>query len=457
MELHASTPVYNDAWARRVHAALVKLYGDDILEYGEWMLKPFRTIASGEVPQDVRRSTAEEFRHKLGIAASERLYASAGSMGTGRSETEFLDVLSTLLFLHALPITADSAGVRFPVKAYIDLQERFGDEDVLCGKLRGLGIDPAHVMPQRDMFVMAKEEGERLQGFLKGETSLLPSPMRDVPTRRYDLITANDVQMQRYHEVLPHAIARMEQYLKSQYSRLYRFCPYMLEHIVMSDATPVEDGFARPDQKLEWQQEHNNRELFSVLKEYNGRNNYYAYAPTQADLHQRATNDLERLKSTFQRQVRAHMMLNQLEFQAHETVQDVPETRKRPVVWSISSHVLEPLMQYARADSPRLFFLSAGAGDCGEAYTGHADERNGITSRFVVTDNFAMDYLRDMGAKVVPTRKVVQIASECVLQRKEMPRVNTAPASEATLLPMESWARKLQDRKARPAPNEPAK
>lgn len=450
----------DEAWSRRVYAALYALYGPRILEYQEWMLPKFRAIADGHQPRDVRLMHIEDLRIKLGVHQAAIAHAHGGVSGTWDDEKGFADTLLTLLFLHSLPMQSDGKRIRFSAHDYSVLQEVL-DDDVfeLAGRLRSAGIAPELLPTEKGVFVLPEEESAALMDFMGGR----PRATKDVlegkaRAARADLITHDDISLSRYYGLLPKVAREMQRYMQIHYSRLLTREPEFIGLLVNSDPTPFEDGFAK---RIGTAAMHHPSEMRMV----DGIKGYllydYAYLsgkPDAMEIHRKALEKLDELRLIFQRKMRAHMCLHQLRFQAHSLVEDDRHPHACAEVLSIPQSDIDPWVKHSESKSIAQFFSAAGAGaKCTKTLMGREDAFNGLKGRVLVTDPDAIRYLRSMGATIEDAPTLMQLDDDMMQKRQDVPRFVPVDARLQSVLPMEEWAKKVMRKRELKASVEPQK
>lgn len=442
MELHDKDMPYDEAWARRVITALGSYYNGSALsihmpEYAPWMLTPLRTAASAFTPEHERQDVIGELYYKLGVASMRnqwRVMADPGLSAQG-----FQELLLSQLFLQALPLTVDRAGVRFSVKDYIALQEKFGDEGILAGKLKAVGIDPKHVQMENGMFVLPRVHGERLLAFLEGKDALEVIYPVDVK-RRQDWKAKDEVKLQRYYAVMPHVLTCMRRGISADYMGLFHYAPDALSHLLSVDATPAEDGFAEPTPQAGMRAPLSRDMLFSSLKAYNENRSLFGtvyHRPTTSETEWHAHEDMHKLTGNFAAMVRAHMCVNQLSFHSHVQAGGIKE---QPVeALSVDTEQLGPWMQHCHVSGEAQFFALLGIS--ATPYAGHKDPYNVCAARVVITDPRAIAYLKELGAQVTQA-PIVQMVGRL---RSDRPAPDAG--KEASVLEFREWGRRVEERK----------
>lgn len=455
MELHDKDIPYDDAWAHRVIAALRRHYNGSgfstqVPEYAPWMLTALRVAASAYTPESERNDVIGELRYKLGIASMQNQWRAMYDQTL--SERGFAELLSAQLFLQALPLTIDRGGVRFSVKDYISLQEKFGDDGILAGKLRVVGIDPEHVHQERGMFVLPNAQGGRLLSFLEGTDALEFMQPVDIDKRR-DWVAKDAAQLQRYYDVMPLALSRLRQTIDHDYARLFQYAPDVLSQLLSIEATPVEDGFADPSPSAAMRTPLIHDMVFASLKTYREKNPLFYtmyYTPTPSEVERVANGDMRKITDFFKAVVRAHMGANQLQFLEH--VQVVGKQKSTEVL-SIDVEQVHPLIDRCCVANETEFFKLLGVH--ADPYAGLKDTYNGCAARIVISDANAIARIRELGAQVTRV-PVTQIAD--TLRRERAVSSPVPEAGSANVIGFGEWGRRVKERKeekVRPKGEEP--
>lgn len=455
MELHDRDMPYDEDWARRVLAALSKHYNGSALsahvpEYAPWMLTPLRTVASAYTPERERKDIIGDLRYKLGIASMHNQWRSMHDLSL--SERGFTEMLLAQSFLQALPLTVDHAGVRFSMEDYSALQEKFGEEGMIAGKLNAVGITPG-TLAGNGMFVLAPSQGKRLLNFLEGNDALEAIHPVDIE-KRNAWVATDTAQLQRYHDVMPHVLNRMCRTIDVDYTGLFQYAPDLLSQLLTVDTTPVEDGFADPAPSAGVRSPLIYDMLFACLKTYREKRPlFYSmyYAPSLGEIERTASEDARKLTDFFKGTVRAHMGVNQLQFWMHSQVNDVNGKEKPIEALSIDAEQLRPWIERCHVTDEIEFFKLLGIS--AEPYAGLKDAYNGCAARIIITDPKAIGRIKELGAQVVqvPVRQIGDAL------RRERASIPFAVSARADVLHMADWKarvaaseRRREERRNRP-------
>ncbi len=448
--LHPTATELDTLWAVRVHDALQRLYGSSICEFNDWMLPQYRRIADGTIPADERRDEIEGLRWKFGIAENMRVGSGPALWG---DEAGFRDALKALMFLHALPMREDSTGrIHFEVKDYIALQEAFGDDGVLAHKVKIAGIAPEQVVGHHGTMSLTQDDSVALKHFMHGtpgaEKALFDG--KAIAARR-DLITQDQIKLDRYYSVLPHVVSQMTAYMQSRQSQIFSRNPEIVNHLAHIDQTPFEDGFAARNRDASDTSSRLNLYRKAIEEYWKYRSKYQAHPLDANEIDTRIVSDMGQFLEIFQQKMRAHMSIAQLHFKQHRMAGYQGD------VLSIDESALAPFLKQCKVPSITRFFDAAGAGKCSERMDGRADENNGIASRVVISDGRAQDYLRALGAQVVVVPNLLQISGAKLDTRRSGAREIIKPEGEITVLGMEEWAARIKEKKRRLAQETPQK
>lgn len=261
--------------------------------------------------------------------------------------------------------------------------------------------------------------------------------------RRYGAFVRYDPRLQRYLDAMPQAIKQMEQSLQGGYQTLHPLFTRMLPLVALGDNTPQLQKFAPP--ALDgWSA--SRRELTSMLCGYFGADVLRPHETTN-----KVNRYMEGLAESFSDHVRAFMCLDGLTFYEHPFVTGKGNKDVWPVVLSIDTAQLQPLMERYGIKSEDQFFRGLGINMKEAPYMGSRDEYNRCVKRIIITDPQAVAHIKTLKVNVEPSSQMYQISHD-MREKRRQARTATVEAGHDNILAFEGkFAKDVLARRARRA------
>lgn len=160
---------------------------------------------------------------------------------------------------------------------------------------------------------------------------------------------------------------------------------------------------------------------------------------------------MEGIAEIFSDHVRASMCLDELTFYEHPFVTGKGNQDTWPVVLSIDTAQLQPLMERYGIKNEDQFFRGLGVNTKEAPYKGGSDEYNKYVKRIVITDPQAVAHIKKLGAHVEPSSQMYQISHD-MREKRRQKRAETAENGHGSVLEFEGkFAQNVLARRARKA------
>ena len=435
------------AWAKRVHKALEGIYRIDGFE--PWIQPALRDAV------DSLRWDGEELWYKLGI---ERRGAGIADAQAKYPYTKngFREVLGALMFAHALPMVDDGKHIRFAAKDYISLLEQLGMKGAFGGIFAKAGIDINKIQVRNGTVTLSEAESVLVRGFMGGTAITRPADANVAERlQRHDLVTMDAVQQERYRRIMPEVYSQIKDVWRAHHPSMLTHSPDALEHLLLSDRTPVEQGFARKMMFSDRTGIH--QAAFRQALEFDWKKRFMRFDALEPDDHVQLSNyvtqNYEAAASMMHKFIHARMAVAALPFEVHTQITgEGPQFHREPV-WSVDPMALTKAMAaIPGVGSQKAFFVAAGLQR--EAI----DEISGIDgayaspgeTRVVIHGAEAIARLQALGAHAVQQEQVFEVPIR-VFDRHRLGRTEITAGDK--VLDMKEWAARLKHKREKRAAN----
>ncbi len=449
MENLQSIPSRTLRWQQYVYASLRKHYGE-LSPYSPEIEERISALGAYGLLPTQRKNELKALREALGVARLGRESGEEEFSDSWLSEKGFSRVMMALVFLHQLPMREERGVIRVNLEDYNALEEGMNLEEPWAEKFRIAGVEPDKVHIEHGTFVLPVESARKVKVFMEGNFAFA-APSQEPIAKDKQVVDEQLLRWERAAAILPQAVEQFRRYFLFYYQDLYRMHKDVVEHVVQSDRTLLEEGIIKDTNFNQAKAESHDLALLDITRDYCQRRFQYALPMNEARKETEGVKQRSVLKEKFQDILRSHLYLDRLEFQKHEMIVGEPMRFWKERVLSIPIQEIDALREKTGSPNTVDFFINAGIPkekQGVDTFTGPEDNVNGLRGRLVVRSSYMQDYLKKMGATVTPAPELSQLSYELFAMRNsKLHAAGKGPDNKRELVPasldFEEWKAKV--------------